>query len=117
MTFRGLRKVLFAACASVLLLAPLALAPATLSAEEFSTKGFGGRWTPAGPTPVLGGQVENVVPDGEVDGAIHTVAAHPTDPNTLWPPNHKYNCFRIEDFVRLPQFHIYHSKEQRYHVH
>ena len=33
---------------------------------------------------MLGGQVENVAPDSEVDGAIHTVVAHPTDPNTLY---------------------------------
>ena len=44
----------------------------------------GGRWMPIGPAPIRDGQVENVVPDGEVAGAIHTVLAHPTNVDVLF---------------------------------
>lgn len=45
---------------------------------------FGGQWTAQGPGPTRNGQVENVTPNKEVVGAIHTVAAHPTDANILY---------------------------------
>lgn len=41
-------------------------------------------WTPQGPAPAVDGQAENVVPNNEVVGAIHTVLAHPTDPKILY---------------------------------
>ena len=41
-------------------------------------------WVPQGPGPSQNGQVENVTPNNEVVGAIHTVAAHPSDPNILY---------------------------------
>lgn len=41
-------------------------------------------YDPQGPSPVTGGQVENVTPNNEVAGAVHTVVAHPTDPDLLW---------------------------------
>jgi photosystem II stability/assembly factor-like uncharacterized protein len=41
-------------------------------------------WTPQGPGPATDGQAENVVPNNEVVGAIHTVLAHPTDPKILY---------------------------------
>jgi len=45
----------------------------------------GGIWLAQGPGPAIGGQVEAILPGpGEVAGAIHTVAAHPTDPDTLY---------------------------------
>jgi Big-like domain-containing protein len=44
----------------------------------------GGTWTAQGPGPTLFGQAENVIPNNEVVGAIHTVAAHPTDANILY---------------------------------
>src|SRR5262245_1062314 len=44
----------------------------------------GGMWTAQGPGPIRNGQVENIPPDNEVVGAIHTVAAHPTDANILY---------------------------------
>src|SRR5262245_1501413 len=44
----------------------------------------GGTWTAQGPGPIVNGQVENVTPNNEVVGAIHTVAAHPTDANILY---------------------------------
>ena len=43
-----------------------------------------GSWAAEGPGPIRYGQVENVSPDNEVGGAIHTVAAHPTDANILY---------------------------------
>ncbi|MCR9294279.1 MAG: GEVED domain-containing protein [bacterium] len=42
------------------------------------------RWLSRGPQSISDGQVENVVPDDQVIGAIHTVVAHPSDPDTLW---------------------------------
>ncbi|MGE3819545.1 MAG: WD40/YVTN/BNR-like repeat-containing protein, partial [Isosphaeraceae bacterium] len=42
-------------------------------------------WTAQGPAPILNGQVEGMAAQSNpVAGAIHTVVAHPTDPNTLW---------------------------------
>ncbi|HYU30548.1 MAG TPA: RTX toxin [Thermoanaerobaculia bacterium] len=41
-------------------------------------------WTAQGPHPSTDGQAENVVPNNEVVGAIHTVLAHPTDPKILY---------------------------------
>ena len=45
---------------------------------------FGGQWTAQGPGPTQNGQVEHVTPNNEVVGAIHAVAAHPTDSNILY---------------------------------
>jgi hypothetical protein len=45
---------------------------------------FGGLWNAQGPGPTRNGQVENITPNNEVVGAIHTVAAHPTDANILY---------------------------------
>ena len=45
----------------------------------------GGIWLAKGPGPAIDGQVEAILPGpDEVVGAIHTVAAHPTDPDTLY---------------------------------
>ena len=41
-------------------------------------------WLSQGPGPIRNGQVENVQPNNEVVGAIHTVLAHPTDPDVLY---------------------------------
>ncbi len=41
-------------------------------------------WTPAGPSPILNGQVENIRGSNPVIGAIHTVLAHPTNANILY---------------------------------
>ncbi|WP_158261380.1 MULTISPECIES: Calx-beta domain-containing protein [Pirellulaceae] len=41
-------------------------------------------WNPLGPFGASDGQVENVLPDDTVVGAIHTVLAHPLDPNILY---------------------------------
>lgn len=43
-----------------------------------------GEWQPQGPGPSLNGQVENLTPDDEVTGAVHTVAAHPSSADTLY---------------------------------
>jgi hypothetical protein len=69
-------------CALIALLAALALPadihgqPAPISANK--------PWQAQGPGPAIDGQSENVVPNNEVVGAIHTVVAHPTDPKTLY---------------------------------
>jgi uncharacterized repeat protein (TIGR01451 family) len=49
-----------------------------------SITSVGGTWTAQGPGPTRNGQVENIIPNNEVVGAIHTVAAHPTDSNILY---------------------------------
>ena len=41
-------------------------------------------WVPVGPSPIVNGQVENILPDNEVSGAIHSVLAHPTDANVVY---------------------------------
>ena len=41
-------------------------------------------WIPQGPSPTINGQVENILPLNDVTGAIHTVAAHPSDPDVLF---------------------------------
>jgi len=57
------------------------LTPQTSAAKTF---GVGGLWQAAGAAPALFGQVENIPGDGPIVGAIHTVVAHPTNPNILW---------------------------------
>lgn len=52
--------------------------------RESGVAGFGGRWIAQGPGPILYGQVENVSPNDEVVGAVHTVLAHPTNPDLLY---------------------------------
>src|SRR5262245_10301149 len=41
-------------------------------------------WVSEGPGPILSGQVENILPNNEVVGAVQTVAAHPTNPAILY---------------------------------
>ncbi len=41
-------------------------------------------WVPQGPSPALNGQTENISPNNQVTGAIHTVVAHPANADTLW---------------------------------
>ncbi|HKQ72949.1 MAG TPA: hypothetical protein VJ810_04420, partial [Blastocatellia bacterium] len=52
--------------------------------SSFISLAVGGRWTAQGPGPTRNGQVENILPNNEVVGAIQTVAAHPTDSNILY---------------------------------
>jgi len=44
----------------------------------------GGVWRSQGPGPTVGGQVENIEPDNEVVGAVHTLVAHPTNADIVW---------------------------------
>lgn len=43
-----------------------------------------GLWRAQGPGPTVGGQVENIEPDDEVVGAVHTLVAHPVNANVVW---------------------------------
>ncbi len=43
-----------------------------------------GNWQPQGPFGATNGQVENLAPADYVVGAVHTVLAHPTDPNVMY---------------------------------
>ena len=57
----------------------------------------GGTWRPIGPAPIYNGQVENVAPDNEVVGAIHTVLAHPTNVNVLYVGAVNGGVWRTDD--------------------
>ena len=59
--------------------------------------GFRARWLAQGPGPILWGQVENVTPDNEVVGAVHTVLAHPTDPDLLYIGATNGGIWRTDD--------------------
>ncbi len=52
--------------------------------RSFSQTIGGNLWQAAGPGPTLNGQVENILPGDEVVGAVHAVAAHPTDANVIY---------------------------------
>lgn len=41
-------------------------------------------WHGVGPSPIMNGQVENIIPDNEAAGAVQTVVAHPTNPDVLY---------------------------------
>ncbi|TXT50725.1 MAG: BNR repeat-containing protein [Limisphaerales bacterium] len=41
-------------------------------------------WLPQGPSPAYGGQAENAAVSNAVSGAVHVVAPHPANPNTLF---------------------------------
>jgi hypothetical protein len=68
--------VLFALVAALALPAGVHGQPPPISADK--------PWKSQGPGPATGGQSENVTPNNEVVGAIHTVLAHPTDPKTVY---------------------------------
>jgi hypothetical protein len=46
--------------------------------------GLGGAWMPQGPAPAADGQSENAFPNNEISGAVHTVLAHPSNPDILY---------------------------------
>ncbi len=54
-------------------------------------------WVAQGPGPTINGQVENVTPNNEVVGAIHTVVAHPTDADILWLGGTNGGIWRTEN--------------------
>src|SRR5262249_12978363 len=60
------------------------LEPSSLRQSTPVTRAVGGQWIAQGPGPTRNGQVENIAPNNEVVGAIHTPAAHPTDSNILY---------------------------------
>lgn len=62
---------------------------------------FGGYWQPQGPGPIQGAQVENIVPDDEAVGAIHALAPHPTDPDTLFVGAVNGGIWRTRDATAL----------------
>ena len=57
---------------------------AMASFYTISNAQVGGAWREEGPAPNTLGQVENIVPDDEVSGAVHTVIPHPTNANIMW---------------------------------
>ena len=92
---------------AILLLGSLSgLAPAPRSAAEGietettvttrAAKLAGGAWIPQGPAPALFGQPENI-PQSPITGAIESVVAHPTAPNTLWVGTVNGGVFRTDN--------------------
>ncbi|MEE4331777.1 MAG: hypothetical protein V2J10_12990, partial [Wenzhouxiangella sp.] len=65
-------------CLVLLLLAGLAQAETT---RELSPVGT---WVQQGPAPATGGQIENVLPDNEVVGAVEAIVTHPADPDIVY---------------------------------
>jgi hypothetical protein len=43
-----------------------------------------GNWVEQGPRSTVNGQIRNVEPDNTINGALHTVLAHPTNPDILY---------------------------------
>lgn len=77
-TARTIRKGLFAALVAGVMASTQAIAgPATAAIVPAD-------YVAQGPSPITGGQVESVTPDDEVAGAVHTVVAHPDDPDIAW---------------------------------
>lgn len=76
----GLAAVLGTALAGAASAQPLATAPTLHNQDKLQP---GGIWLPQGPGPMIDGQVEGVE-NGEVVGAVHTVAAHPHASNKLF---------------------------------
>lgn len=70
-----------AICNRILIVAFLGLL--CIFSSTLGTTAFG-QWTAQGPGPTLSGQVENIPGGNAVVGAIHTVAAHPFDPDILF---------------------------------
>jgi hypothetical protein len=61
-----------------------AISSAVIQDEVVKPLVVGGPWQPIGPAPKRNGQTENALPNNGVSGAVHTIAAHPTDANTLY---------------------------------
>lgn len=55
-----------------------------LSSELLEDRRVLATFVPMGPSPLINGGTENVAPNNAVNGAIHSVVAHPTDANTLY---------------------------------
>ncbi|HEY7214825.1 MAG TPA: RTX toxin [Thermoanaerobaculia bacterium] len=51
---------------------------------QASTINTNKKWKPQGPGPAVDGQSENASPNNSIVGAIHTVLAHPTNPQILY---------------------------------
>ena len=58
--------------------------PRSNSNLELTASPLTGQWSAVGPSPIIGGGVDNVVPNNEVSGAIETILAHPTNPDILY---------------------------------
>lgn len=75
-SLHGIRQGLIVCC----LVSAWGLALCNALAQPFGD----GTWQAQGPGPIIFGQTENVTPDNEVVGAIHTLLTHPTDPDIIY---------------------------------
>lgn len=52
--------------------------------EEYRIQWVNRNWIEQGPSPTVNGQLRNVQPNNQINGAIQTVLAHPTNPEILY---------------------------------
>ncbi len=88
---RRLFRGLVGAALSAWMFLPTAVVAAERAAESSApdaaisiTFGVGGLWKAVGASPAFFGQAENLPNDNPVVGAIHTVAAHPSNSKVLY---------------------------------
>jgi len=58
-------------------------------------------WLPVGPSPIEGGQVENITPNDEVNGAINAVQTHPTNPDIIFIGGVNSGVWKTENATAL----------------
>jgi hypothetical protein len=56
----------------------------SLAAQTERALENGGQWIKQGPAPATDGQIENVIPDNEVSGAIEAVVTHPSNADIIY---------------------------------
>lgn len=76
-------------------------APIARGHRPSGVAGFRARWLAQGPGPILWGQVENVTPNNEVVGAVHTVLAHPTNADLLYVGATNGGIWRTDDATSM----------------
>lgn len=64
--------------------ASYSLAAPLLAPTPYALTTIPGVWTAQGPTRTTNAQVQNLSPNNSVDGAIHAVVPHPSDPDILY---------------------------------
>ncbi|MCA9185599.1 MAG: tandem-95 repeat protein [Planctomycetales bacterium] len=58
-------------------------------------------WVPAGPSPIFNGLTEKIQPNNAVNGAMHTVVAHPTDADIIYVGAVNGGVWKTEDATSL----------------
>jgi len=77
------------------------LFPAALLAQPERSVPANGIWAKQGPSPATGGQIENVIPDDEVVGAIEAVVTHPSDADIIYVGGVNAGIWKTENATDL----------------